>query len=107
MLNQPKSIVNLSLGYNFQGFNLWLSYQYTGSMVSSFPNEQEFETIVAPFRIWDVQLSQKLPLKGLEVLINLANINNPEGYQSYLADPRPTYSESYGWTADFGLRYTI
>ena len=107
MLNQPKSIVNLSLGYNYEGFNLWLSYQYTGSMVTSFPNLTEFENIVYPLRIFDIQLTQKLPVNGLEFLFDLANINNPVGYQSYLADPRPSYSESYGWTADFGLRYTL
>lgn len=107
MLNQPKSIMNLSLGYNYEGFNLWLSFQYTGAMVTSFPNLREFENITSPFRIWDLQVSQKLPVKGLEVLFDLANINNAIGYQNYLADPRPTYSESYGWTGDLGLRYTL
>ncbi len=107
MLNQPKSIANISFGYNYEGFNLWLSYQYTGSMISSFPNLEEFETDVSQFAKWDLQIAQKLPIKGLQVLFNFANINNPVGYQNYLADPRATYLESYGWTMDLGVRYSL
>jgi TonB-dependent receptor len=107
MLNQPKSIANISFGYNYEGFNLWLSYQYTGSMVSSFPNLTEFETNVSQFAKWDLQVAQKLPIKGLELLFNFANINNPVGYQNYLADSRATYVESYGWTMDLGIRYSL
>ena len=106
-LNQPKSIVNLSVGYAYKGFNLWVSYQYTGSMVTSFPNLSEFENTVSAFPIWDLQATQKLPITGLEVLLNLANINNPVGYQNYIGDSRPTYTESYGWTVDLGLRYSL
>jgi len=107
VLNQPKSIVNFSFGYNYKGFNLWLSYQYTGSMVSSFPNLKEFQNNVSQFAKWDLQIAQKLPIDGFEILYNFANINNPVGYQNYLADPRPTYMESYGWTMDLGLRYRL
>lgn len=107
MLNQPKSIVNFSFGYNYKGFNLWLSYQYTGAMVSSFPNLPWFETDVSQFVLWDLQISQKLPVNGLELLFNYANINNPILSQNNLGDVRPTYQESYGWNAYFGLRYTL
>jgi TonB-dependent receptor len=107
MLNQPKSIVNFSFGYNFKGFNLWLSYQYTGSMVTSFPNQEEFQESVSKFVLWDLQISQQLPVNGLEAIVNWANINNPIAYHNFLADPRPTYLESYGWTLDFGLRYKL
>ncbi|MHB8854386.1 MAG: TonB-dependent receptor [Ignavibacteriaceae bacterium] len=107
VLNQPKSIANFSFGYNYKGFNLWLSYQYTGSMVSSFPNLTEFQNNVSQFAKWDLQIAQKLPVNGLEVLFNYANINNPVGYQNNLADPRATYTESYGWTMDLGIRYRL
>lgn len=107
MLNQPKSIANFSFGYNYKGFNLWLSYQYTGEMITSEPNLKELENHVQSFSKWDLQVAQKLPIKGLEVLLNLANINDPVGYQNNLADPRPTYMESYGWTVDLGIRYRL
>ncbi len=107
MLNQPKSIANFSLGYNYMGFNLWLSYQYTGTMITSFPNLTEFEENKSKFARWDLQVSQKLPIDGLEVLFNFANINNPIENQNYLADPRSAYSQNYGWTMDLGIRYRL
>jgi len=107
MLNQPKSIANFSFGYNYKGFNLWLSYQYTGEIITSEPNLVEFEVHKSKFSRWDLQISQKLPVEGLEALFNFANINNPVEYQNNLADPRPSYLENYGWTMDFGIRYGL
>lgn len=107
MLNQPKSIANFSFGYNYEGFNLWLSYQYTGAMVTSEPNLKEFENHVSQFAKWDLQIAQKLPFSGLEILFNYANINDPVGYQNNLGDSRPSYLESYGWTMDLGIRYVF
>ncbi|MHB8578235.1 MAG: TonB-dependent receptor [Ignavibacteriaceae bacterium] len=107
MLNQPKSIANFSFGYNYKGFNLWLSYQYTGAMVTSEPNLTEFQNDVSQFSRWDLQITQKLPIEGLEALFNYANINDPITYQNNLADPRPSSLESYGWTMDLGIRYRL
>ncbi len=107
MLNQPKSIANFSFGYNYKGFNLWLSYQYTGEIITSEPNLVEFEVHKSKFTRWDLQVAQKLPIEGLEVLFNFANINDPIEYQNNLADPRPTYLENYGWTMDLGIRYRL
>jgi len=107
MLNQPKSIANFSFGYNYKGFNLWLSYQYTGAMVTSEPSLKEFESEKSKFVRWDMQITQELPIKGLGLVFNFANINNPIEYQNDLGDPRPTYLENYGWTMDFGIRYKL
>ena len=30
MLYQPQNIANVSLGFNYKGFNAWLSFQYNG-----------------------------------------------------------------------------
>jgi TonB-dependent receptor len=105
MLNQPKQIANFSFGYNYEGFNMWLSFQYTGEMITEERNQIEFERHKMSFSRWDLQLAQKLPIPGLEVLFNYANINNPLESQNYLADSRYTYLESYGWTMDLGVRY--
>jgi TonB-dependent receptor len=105
MLNQPKSIANFSIGYNYKGFNIWMSYQYTGAMITDFPNLPEFEGNKSQFSRWDFQIRQALPVQGLELLFNFANINDPIEYQNYQADTRPTYVENYGWTTDFGIRY--
>ncbi|MGC8654827.1 MAG: hypothetical protein ACP5US_12645, partial [Candidatus Kryptoniota bacterium] len=107
MLNQPKRLMNFSFGYNYKGFNLWLSYQYTGLMVTSEPAMKEFESRTSGLALWDLQITQELPMKGLSLVFDLANISNPTQYQNDLGDSRPTYLENYGWTADFGIRASV
>jgi hypothetical protein len=46
-----------------------------------------------------------LPVDGLELLFNIANISNHQEVSTMRGDSRPTYIESYGWTSDLGLRY--
>jgi hypothetical protein len=48
-----------------------------------------------------------LPIKGLEVLFNVANLTNTEERKYLRGDNRPIQIERYGWTSDLGLRYTF
>ena len=109
MLQQPKYLLNTSLGYNRKGLNVWLSYQYTGSIqtgIGSFSTDI-LDGMKEPFSRLDLQISQRLSgkLSGLEFLLNMANLTNSSEVQHLRYDSRPTYIESYGWTADFGVRY--
>ena len=56
---------------------------------------------------WDLQIAQKLSKKltGWEIVANLANLSNFEEVSRLRGDPRATYMEQFGWTADLGLRY--
>jgi TonB-dependent receptor len=108
MLFQPKHILNLSLGYNRKGLNVWLSYQYNGLIYTSQDQQlKERDAIKEFYNRWDLQISQKLSgkLKGLEILANIANLSNFTESARMQGDPRPTYMEKYGWTADLGIRY--
>ncbi len=105
LLNQPDNIVNASLGFNYKGFNAWLSFQFNGITLTGWTAQSELIPYRSRFYRWDFQLSQKLPVDGLELLFNMANINNYQQVSTMRGDPRPTYIESYGWTSDLGLRY--
>jgi outer membrane receptor for ferrienterochelin and colicin len=108
MLFQPKHILNLSLGYNRKGLNVWLSYQYNGLTYTSQDQRlKEKDDLKEFYNRWDLQISQKLKgkLKGLEILANIANLSNFTETARLQGDPRPTYMEKYGWTADLGIRY--
>ena len=107
MLNQPNSIANISLGFNYEGLNAWLSFQVNGKTLIGWTSQQELIPFRSSFSRWDFQISQKLPLAGMEVLFNIANISNYQQVSSMNGDPRPTYIESYGWTSDLGLRYNF
>ena len=105
MLNQPKHLVNLSLGFSYKEFDIWVSYQYIGEITTAKAVQEEKDKYKTAFQRWGVQGRWGTPLKGLEVLFNVANINNILEQQYYRGDSRPTNLEAYGWTADLGVRY--
>ena len=107
MINQPNNIANLSLGYNYKGLNVWLSYEFSGQKLAGFNPQPELSVYSLNFQRFDMQITQKLPVKNLEALLNIANINNPTETSKLNGDNRPNYLENYGWTVDLGLRYEL
>jgi hypothetical protein len=110
MLYQPKHIANISLGFNFKGFNVWLSYQYNGLIYTgiNYMGAPRLDSQKDFFNRWDLQLTQKFAirkLKGFEVVANIANISDFTESQRLTGDMRPTYRENYGLTVDLGLRF--
>lgn len=107
MLNQPNNIANVSLGFEWKGLNLWVSYQFNGNILTSWNNQQELIGKQNNYQRWDMQATQMLPIKGLKLKFDVANINNAQQISNLNADPRPTYIESYGWTMDLGIIYNL
>jgi TonB-dependent receptor len=110
MLYQPKNVANISLGFNFKGFNAWLSFQYNGLIFTekNYRGVPRLDTQKDYFYRWDLQLTQKFSIrhiKGFEVIANIANISDFTESQRLRGDMRPTYRENFGMTADLGLRY--
>lgn len=108
MLFQPKHIINASLGFNREGLNVWLSFQYNGEIFTG-KNYQldELDPLKEKFYRWDLQVTQKLKgkLSGFEIIGNFANLSDFMEKSRLRGDVRPTYLENYGWTADLGIRY--
>jgi len=110
MMYQPKNIANISLGFNYKGFNAWLSFQYNGLIYTgmNYHGAPRLNSEKNYFNRWDLQLTQKFSIgktKGFEVIANIANISDFTESQKLSGDPRPMYQENYGMTADLGLRY--
>ncbi|MGB9591568.1 MAG: TonB-dependent receptor domain-containing protein, partial [Candidatus Kryptoniota bacterium] len=107
MLYQPSNIANISLGFNYKGLNIWLSYQFNGSTMTSWSNQPEMIGLQNSFQLWDLQIAQALPIEGLSLQFNLANISNEEQDSKLQGDPRLTYAERFGWTGGLGIRYSF
>jgi len=105
MVNQPDNIANCSIGYNAGGLNVWVSYSFSGKKLASFSQQLERNNYTSSYSRYDLQIAQKLPIEGMEVIFNLANINNPTEISQFRGDSRPVSLAAYGWTADFGLRF--
>jgi TonB-dependent receptor len=110
MMFQPKHIANVSLGFNYKGFNAWLSFQYNGLIYTgmNYRGAPRLDSQKDYFYRWDLQLTQKFRIgkvKGFEVIANIANISDFTESQRLRGDPRPIYQENFGMTADLGSRY--
>lgn len=109
MLYQPRHIANASLGFNYRGFNTWLSFQYNGEIFTSKNFKlNELDGLKEHFYRIDLQLTYDIPLKipgKLQVIGNFANLSNFTEVSRLRGDPRYTYQEAYGWTVDLGVRY--
>jgi hypothetical protein len=104
---QFKNFFNVSIGYDYKGFSARLSYLYQARTKTSNQQKDYLNTWKFPFSRWDVKLRQKLPLAGLELFINL---NNLEGTGDEYYQQQEFYidnEEIWGFTGDIGLRYRI
>jgi len=105
MIDQPKQIANVSLGFNYRGFTAWLSYRYMGERLTGKNVQDELDSFSSPYQNWDLQLRQQLPIEGLQLLFNLTNINDVLEKSDHRYDSRPTSLANYGWTSNLGIRY--
>ena len=110
MLFQPRHIANVSLGFNYKGFNAWLSFQYNGLIYTgkNYRGAPRLDSQKDYFYRLDLQVTQKFriaKLTGFEVIANIANITDYTESQRLRGDPRATYQENFGMTADLGIRY--
>ena len=109
MLYQPRHIGNASLGFNYKGFNTWLSFQYNGQIFTTKNFKvDELDRLKEHFYRVDLQLTYDIPLNiagQLQLIGNFANLSNFTEISRLRGDPRYTYQEAYGWTVDLGARY--
>ncbi len=101
-------MANVSLGFSYKTFDIWVSYQYIGETLTDVAVQNEFDRYKTAFSRWGIQAKYELPLKklpGLEILANVANLNNLVEAEYFRGDTRPASLQAYGWTADFGVRF--
>ena len=74
LIDQPNDIVNVSLGYDYKGFSGRLSMLYMGDVFISTNFWPELRQTTDSYRRYDVSMKQKLPVKGLELYLNISNL---------------------------------
>ena len=75
LLDQPKDIINLSLGYDYKGFSGRLSMMYISDVFKTTNFWPELRESTDAYERYDLSLKQKLPIKGLELFLNVSNLN--------------------------------
>jgi len=105
LLYQPDHILNITLGYDYEGFSIRGSLQMKSDIFSQNDWRPELRGYTDDFYLYDLAISQKLPIDGLILFGNLKNIsktietdiNNGTGYM--------TNREYYSMNANFGIKY--
>ena len=75
LIDQPDQIINFSLGYDFKGFSGRLSMLQISDVYATTNFWPEMRETTDSFKRFDLSLRQKLPINGLEIFLNIANLN--------------------------------
>lgn len=109
MEDQPNSILNVILGWDYKGFSSRLSYRYQTETLNSLDTKLSiFDRYYASFSLVDLMLRQKIT-NNLSLFANMTNIGNH--IDDYFIGAQggnpslPTSSQHYGTRAQFGLAF--
>ena len=108
LINQPDNIVNLSLGFDYKDFSIRVSMLYQDDISSDVQFWDQLRANTASYTRWDVSVKQKLPWFGFQLYGDLNNLNAATDV-SLISVPTnvPNSQQSYGLTADLGLRWSF
>ncbi len=106
LLFQPDNIINLSVGYDYDGFSIRVSMLYQADVFTGPNFWPQLRSSTSSYRRWDVSLKQDLPWFGLQIYGDVNNLNKVDDISVIQASTGvPQSQQSYGVTADIGLRW--
>ncbi len=105
MPDQPRHILNATIGYDLKGFSARLSFLYQDNVLGGPGVREELDAYTDALRRWDLVLYQKLPWQGFEAYVNLNNITNTSDRRFVSVLELLSSADYYGRTIDLGLRY--
>ena len=74
LIDQPNDIFNFSLGYDYKGFSGRFSMLYMSDVFKTTNFWPELRETTDAYRRYDLSMKQKLPVKGLELYLNISNL---------------------------------
>ncbi len=107
LIDQPNDIVNLTVGYDLGGFGARVAMQYTSNIFSAYNFWPGLRSATAPYLEWDAQVKQNLPWSGLQLFLDLNNINGAKETTINQGSNFPSSEAMYGMTANLGMRLRI
>ena len=107
LIDQPNDIVNLSVGYDYQGFSVVVSMIYQSNVSTGTNFWPELRSEKLKYLRWDLSAKQNLPWPGLVAFLNLINLNNASDIYVVEGTGFPTSESDYGMVAQLGLRWNL
>jgi len=105
LLFQPDNILNITLGYDYEGFSIRTSMQYKSQIFSQNDWRPELRGFTSGFSLFDLAVSQKLPIEGLQIYGNLNNISKVIESDYNVGTGYMTNKEYYGMSGSLGFKY--
>jgi TonB-dependent receptor len=107
MVDQPAHIMNMTLGYDYEGFSIRVSWLYQSDRVTYVGDTRYQDSFTSAYDRWDIAVQQRFG-GNFQLYANFNNINNKhdESLQGYSSNT-PTSLQYYGPTIDVGIRYNF
>jgi TonB-dependent receptor len=107
LINQPDNILNAYIGYDYRGFSTRVSYTFIENAVSGIGRFDEQDGFTRDYHRFDFSARQKLPLRGLEVYLDVNNLNSATSISAQKTIGGFTNQQLYGLTANLGFRLRL
>ena len=107
LLFQPTHILNFELGFDYEGFSIRGSMQYTSDVFISYNFYSQLRQTTNPLTLWDMKIRQELPVDGLQVFLNINNVSKAVDQTSNYGTGWFTSRNYYGLSAALGITYSL
>lgn len=107
LIDQPNDIVNAYIGYDYKGFSARMSFLFQGNAVSNVGNFPEQDGFTRDYFRIDASVRQILPWQGIEVYLDMNNLNSETNTSAQQSIGGFTNEQNYGLTGNLGVRYRL
>jgi len=107
LLNQPNDVLNLMLGYDYAGFSARISFLFQDNIFRNPDWWPQLRTTSGRYGRWDLSVKQELPWAGLQVYVNVNNLNTEEDVTNNMHRSFPVAIDQYGLSAMAGVRVRL
>ncbi|MBI5470997.1 MAG: TonB-dependent receptor [Ignavibacteriae bacterium] len=107
LIFQPDDVLNAYIGYDYEGFSTRLTLVFQGNSVSRIGAFDVQDGFTRDYFRVDASARQILPWAGLQLFIDVNNINARRNQSSQVSFGGFTNEQNYGLTANLGVRFTL
>jgi outer membrane receptor protein involved in Fe transport len=105
LIYQPNNLMNSYIGYEYKGFSARLSFVFQGNSVSYIGPFPEQDGYTKDYFRMDASLRQSLPYLGMEIYLDINNLNSEKNESAQKSINGFTDVKHYGLTANLGVRF--
>ncbi|MDR3627714.1 MAG: TonB-dependent receptor [Ignavibacteriaceae bacterium] len=107
ILDQPNDILNIAIGYDYEGFSARVSVLYQDNIFKNPDFWPELRQDTQASTRWDLSVKQKLPWYGVQLFFDMNNITGAQDITLEQGNNYPASEQHYDMTADLGFRVTF